>query len=110
MAVLAAIALPAAVLVDDELLALAAGDQHFARDLDAGQRGSAHLDVGAVGNQEDLIERHRALILRAFELLDLDGLARLNPVLLTTCCNHGVHDEIPRSNRGAKSTISRSLV
>src|SRR2546423_11535301 len=62
MPVLAAVAFPATVLVDEELLALAAGDQHFAGHLGAGERGGADLDVGAVGDQEHLIERHRAPI------------------------------------------------
>src|SRR5258708_2696485 len=110
MAGLPAVALPAAVLVDEELLALAAGDEDLAGDLDTRQGGRADLDVGAVGDQEDLIERHRALILGAFELLDLDRFAGLNPVLLTTCRDHGVHDGVPRSNRGAKSTKFRRLV
>src|SRR6478609_7212353 len=81
---LATVALAAAVLVDDELLAPTGGNENLAGHLDARQRGGANLDVSAVRDQEHLIERHRALVGRAIQLLNLNGFAGLNPVLLTT--------------------------
>src|SRR5213595_1056319 len=77
---LATVALATAILVDDELLAPTRGNENLAGHLDARQRGGANLDVGAVGDQEHLIERHRALFGRAVQLLDFDGFSGLHPV------------------------------
>src|SRR5581483_1636046 len=110
---LAAVALAAAILVDEQLGPAAVGD-HLRGDLGAFQRRLADLHVLTVGDQEHLAERDRAAgvdrLAVVLELLDVDRLARLDPVLLAACRNHRVHEPTPWRNRGAKSTRFDSRV
>src|SRR5262245_17854361 len=94
VAVLATVALAPTVLVDEQLLAAARGNHLGA---DAGARDDRRTDGDglAVGHQQHLIEgdgaRLAGLAVVVGELLDAEGLARLNPVLLPTRCDYGVH-------------------
>src|SRR5436305_11886329 len=74
--------LPTTILEDDELFATAVAD-HFGSDLGAREEGRADLDVCARTDEKDLVERDALTGLDA-QLLDLDGLTFLNPVLPTT--------------------------
>src|SRR3990167_2878694 len=93
--VLANVVLPPTKLEDDELGAAALLDD-LAGDLCTGEGRLADGDVAAVarGDEEDLVEHDLGPFI-ADELLDNDGLAGLDPILLTTRGDHRVHDLAP---------------
>src|SRR5262245_46343241 len=106
VAVLADVVLAEAELEDDELVAERVLDD-LARHLRAGDGRLAdrHLAAVAARHEEDLVERDLVSGV-AVELLDHDGLARLDSVLLSTRLDHGVHGFGLRSrfrNRGLYS-------
>src|SRR5215467_10987268 len=79
--VLLPVRLAPAELEDEELLAELLGDDLRAH-LGAGEGGLANLDVLAVAHEEDLAQLELGALI-AGKLLDTDGRARLDPVLLT---------------------------
>src|SRR6185436_19996168 len=105
------VVLAAAELEDHELLAAAVLDD-LPGDLGAGDQRLADVDGRAVprGDQQDLVEHHgRALF--TGELLVHHGLAGLDPVLLATRLDHGVHDLLHENAFGiADFTDRRPIV
>src|SRR5213078_1992596 len=94
MAVLADVVLAAPELEHDQLLAAAVLDD-LAGDLGAGHDRLADGDAAAVSrrHEQHLIEHDRRAGLTC-ELLDHDGLAGLDSILLSTRLDHGVHDNL----------------
>src|SRR5688572_10523782 len=89
--VLADVVLATTELEDDELVAEPVLDD-LSRHLRAADDGLADLDVRSVsrGEEEDAVELDRRALV-AGQLLDDDGLTGLNPVLLSTSFDDGVH-------------------
>src|SRR5579862_7493530 len=87
---LAAVALAALVLEDDDLLAEALLED-LGLDGDAGDRGTTHLDLaGVVGEQQRAEGDLRAG--RADELLHAEGLSLGDSILFSTRRDDGVHE------------------
>src|SRR3546814_2831880 len=88
MAVAAAIIVPAALLEDDDLLAL--GLRH---DLGADGKPVDRLHLGALAREQHVAQRHRVTGFAA-DLLDDDLVSGGNTILLAACahdCEHGPH-------------------
>src|SRR5215475_10168487 len=111
MPVPADVVLAAAELEHDELVAAALLDD-LAGDLGAGDGRLADRHAAAIarGHQQHLVEHDRRAGI-ARELLDHHGLAGLDPVLLSTRLDHGVHDKSPQKAFGiADFTDRRAIV
>src|SRR5688500_7788673 len=103
--VAAHVVLAATELEHDELVA--AGLLHdLAGDLGAGDGRLTDRHVAAVTrrNEKNLIEHNLGARITG-ELLDHDGLARLDSVLLSTRLDHGVHDLAPRKMLSESRTL-----
>src|SRR6266852_6325717 len=87
-----AVVLPALELDHEDLAALLLGN-YLARDLRGGERLGLHGDLAVIAHQEHLGELHRRAGLLV-EALDLDHLARGDPVLLPACRDDGFHRKI----------------
>src|SRR3546814_17704267 len=88
MAVAAAIIVPAALLEDDDLLAL--GLRH---DLGADGKPVDRLQLGALAREQHVAQRHLVTGFAA-DLLDDDLVSGGNTILLAACahdCDHGPH-------------------
>src|SRR5579863_8944580 len=102
---LAAIALAALVLEDDDLLPQALL-QDLGLDRDARHGRAAHLDLAGVVSEQQRAEGDlRAR--RTVELLDAQGLPLGDAILFSTRCDDGVHDERKASRAPALKGSAR---